>query len=119
VRNIKNMIPFMISADIAICNAGMTLFELACLGTPTIIICGEMFEEETSAYMENYGFGINLGFGKGLKEHTIFQSVQNFIIDHKCREIMSKRGKEIIDGAGSDRIIEILIQSIEKSRNLP
>ena len=58
------MIPLMRSADLAICSAGLTLFELACLGTPVVVICAEIFEEETAQYMEKNGFGINLGFGE-------------------------------------------------------
>lgn len=112
IHNVKDMIPLMCSADIAICSAGLTLFELACLGIPVVIICAELFEEETAQYMENNGFGINLGFGEKVSEHAISQAVLSIISDYERRKSMSLKGKKLIDGAGADRIIEIIEHSI-------
>jgi spore coat polysaccharide biosynthesis predicted glycosyltransferase SpsG len=114
IHNVKDMIPFLRSADLAICSAGLTLFELACLGTPVVVICAEMFEEETAQYMEKNGFGTNLGFGVKVSEHAISQAVQSLISDHERRKSMSVKGKKLIDGAGVDRIIEIIVHSTKQ-----
>jgi len=116
IHNVKDMIPLMLTVDLAICSAGLTLFELACLGTPVVIVCAERFEEETAQYMENKGFGINLGFGERVREHAISQAVLSLISDYGGRKGMSQKGKELIDGTGADRIIDIIVHSIGKNQ---
>lgn len=118
IHNVKDMIPLMCSADLAICSAGLTLFELACLGIPVVVICAERFEEETAQYMEKNGFGINLGFGERVSEHAISQAVISLISDYERRKSMSMNGKKLIDGAGADRIIEIITHFTEKNRRI-
>jgi len=117
IHDVKDMIPPMGSADLAICGAGLTLFELACLGTPAVIICGELFEEETAEYMEKNGFGINLGFGKRVSEQVISDAVLGLISDYDRRSAISRQGKKLIDGAGAERIIEIISNTLKNHYN--
>jgi spore coat polysaccharide biosynthesis predicted glycosyltransferase SpsG len=112
LNNVKDMITLMGQADLAICAAGLTLFEMACLGTPVIVICAEKFEEETASAMEKAGFGINLGFGKKVSETMILTSVKQIISDYERRKIMSLTGKKLVDGKGAGRIVSIVARSV-------
>jgi len=94
----------MMEADIAISAAGNTLFELACLGVPTIVICSEKFEEITAKILEARGVCINLGFGLNLDEQDIAIVLEKLIADYKLRFSLSRSGKRLIDGAGIKRI---------------
>ncbi|MDD5108771.1 MAG: glycosyltransferase [Candidatus Omnitrophica bacterium] len=118
ISNCSDLSFLMTEADIAISAAGNTLFELACLGVPTMVVCAEKFEEITAKILEEKGFCINLGYGSDIKEKDIFATLDRLTANYKLRFSMSKRGKELIDGAGIKRIvnrIEKLIDSIDNN----
>lgn len=96
----------MLQADLAISAGGNTLFELACLGVPTVVICGEPFEVETAKRLEKEGFCKNLGFGKHIDIKDISNIVNDMANNFILRETMSVAGKKIIDGYGIKRIVE-------------
>lgn len=114
LKNIDNMAEMMFNSDIGITGGGLTLFEMACVGTPTIVVCGELFEEETANMMQERGFSINLGFGKKLDEKTIFDTVDSLMEDYYRRLQMSKRGKKLVNGRGTERIAEIILEKINE-----
>lgn len=100
----------MLESDLAISAGGNTLFELACLGVPAIVICGEPFEVGTADRIEKEGFGINLGFGEYLDKKDIYNEVNKLICDTALRSKMSKKGKDLIDGKGITRIVDNILK---------
>ena len=114
VRNAKNMADLIAGADIAVCSGGNTLFEVACMGTPAVVVCCEPFEEETAMMMKKKGFGISLGFGKSLEEKCIFKAVNDLMENYELRLHMSKNGKKLVDGKGAKRSVEIIIKKMEE-----
>ena len=107
----------MLEADLAISAAGITLFELACLGIPTIVVCGELFEVETAKRLQREGFGINLGFGGHVDEDDIYTTVRQLMHDFNLRSEMNKKGKGLIDGCGIQRMAEIIVESFYRKYN--
>ena len=114
VKAKNDLSELMVESDIAISAGGNTLFELACLGVPVIVLCGELFEVETANRLQKEGFGINLGFGKNVDEKDISKSVLKLINNTPLRSKMSARGKKLIDGSGSQRMVETIIENFEK-----
>ena len=86
--------------DLAITAGGMTLLELACVGIPSLIICGERFEIETAKLLEKYGFGKNLGFGKNVSTKKLNSEISAIINDFNTRKSMKLCGQKLIDGNG-------------------
>ena len=66
LHNVKNFSELMLEMDLAITAGGITMFELACLGVPSIVVCGERFEVATAERLESYGVVLNLVFGYDL-----------------------------------------------------
>ena len=108
LHNISNMYDVMKNHDLAVTAAGNTLLELACIGVPSVIVCGERFEIETAKIMEKNHFGINLGFGKDVSIKKISNEVNNLILNYNLRLKMSSNGKKLVDGNGSKRIVSLL-----------
>jgi len=106
IKEENDLSDLMLEADLAISAAGNTLFELACLGIPAIVVCGECFEVETAARLVGEGFGINLGFGEPLDENIIYSAVRRLMLDVNLRSQASKKGRELVDGSGAQRIVE-------------
>jgi len=91
LQNVKDMSKIMMGHDIAITAGGITLLELAGLGIPSIIICGEKFETETATYFSKNGFGLNLGFGKNITKKKIREATNELINNYQLRMSMNIR----------------------------
>lgn len=107
-HNVKNMSNLMQKHDIAITAGGNTLVELAFLGIPSIIICGEKFELETAKLMTKNGFGLNVGFGGSITSSKIQSNLENLIKNFVLRKKMNKIGPKLVDGNGSYQITKII-----------
>jgi spore coat polysaccharide biosynthesis predicted glycosyltransferase SpsG len=103
-------------SDLAISAGGNTLFELACYGVPTIVVCGELFEVITADRLEREGFGINLGFGRNVAEESILMATKTLIQNHELRQSMSNKGKKLVDGEGIKRIFSIIRELYQKKK---
>lgn len=108
VRNTRDMARLMWNADLAITAGGLTLFELACIGTPSLTICGERFELETARRLEQAGITRCLGFGGDLGVAHIREAVEWLAQDAPRRHAMSQTGKRLIDGQGAGRIVQLI-----------
>lgn len=111
IKGKNDLSDLMLETDLAISAGGNTLFELACLGVPTIVVCGETFEVETADRLQKEGFGINLGFGKYVDEKDVYNIVNQLVSDANLRIKMSIKGKELIDGSGIKRMVDAMTET--------
>jgi spore coat polysaccharide biosynthesis predicted glycosyltransferase SpsG len=117
IRDINDLSDLMLMADVVITAGGIALFELACLGVPAIVICGERFEEETAQRFQDEGFGINLGFGRDVNEKAIYGALKRLMVSFNLRTAMSERGKALVDGRGIERISERISRAFNSLNN--
>jgi len=94
--------------DLAITAAGNSLLELACIGMPSIVVCGEKFEVETADIMQKKGFCKNLGFGKDISQKKIASNIDQLISNLRLRKKMNRVGKKLVDGKGSERVVDLI-----------
>jgi len=94
--------------DLAVTAGGMTLLELACVGLPCLIICGEKFEVETANLLEKNNFGKNLGFGEKLSSRKIAKNIELISKNFKQRQKMKLYGQKLVDGKGIIRVIDLI-----------
>ncbi len=109
LKNVSNISEYMSSADLAFTSQGRTVYELASMGVPSIVMAQN--ERETLhkfAQMTN-GF-MNLGLGKDLSIETIFNTFDWLIktpqIRNEMRDLMLK--KNIKDGIRNE--IELILK---------
>lgn len=114
LHNVKNMNSIMSKHDMAITAGGMSLLELCRLGVPSIVICGERFENETASLLQKKGFGINLGYGLKVSKSRIARVTKELLADYDKRRRMSKAGINTIDGKGTARVVKIIEQLGDK-----
>jgi spore coat polysaccharide biosynthesis predicted glycosyltransferase SpsG len=112
VRNARNMAELMWKADLAITAGGITMVELACVGTPSLAICGDWFEVETAARLEKAGAVLNLGFGGNLDYTRLPASVDALAEDAEMRSTMSRCGQQLVDGKGCERIVRLIRERV-------
>lgn len=112
VRDACNMGELMWNADLAITAGGLSMFELACVGTPSLVICAEPFEVETAARLEKAGGVVNLGFGGTLDYTRLPALVDALAEDAEVRGTMSHCGKQLVDGKGCERIVRLIRERV-------
>ena len=113
-RNVHNMAELMWNADLAITAGGVTMFELACVGTPALVVCGERFEAETACRMETAGSVKYLGFGGDIDYTGLADVVDVLAADVDQRTKMSTQGKELIDGRGRQRLVSLIEERVAR-----
>jgi spore coat polysaccharide biosynthesis predicted glycosyltransferase SpsG len=112
--NVSNMVDLMYNADIAITSGGVTVYELAAVGTPGIVLCQN--EHEDTNVFERYGTVIKLGLGEVVSENEIVNALQQLIKNVNLRQTMSKKGKKLVDGKGTKRIVDRILTLINKKQ---
>lgn len=107
-QNISFLYQLIYDADLVFCAGGNTLYEVAAIGTPAMIIPSAAHEERTAKNFEEKGFGI-VCYRKELEEGHMMTKLK-LIAEYELRKKMSCCGKDIVDGYGDTRMYQIITQ---------
>lgn len=110
-KNISYIYDLFYDADIAFCAGGNTLHELACLGTPMIVIPTMPHEYNNGKYFEKAGAGLCLPLSQVVTEIEIINAFKN-MMDYKIRINHSDNGKRISKGDGVELTKDIIDEMI-------
>ena len=117
IENLNNLSKLIYESDLVISAGGLTSFELAAIGTPFIgfsTSMAEPWEEERLKRMEELGICRYAGDWNFKKENL--NKIFKFLVNNKKeRENMSVNGKRLLDGRGSDRVVKVIKELINKS----
>ena len=105
LQEIDNMAELMLWSDLTITGGGLTKYETAVTGTPSIIISQVEHQAELSERFRKEGTAIDLGLGGKVNEQDIVEAVNNLLDDYSARLEMSRKGREFIDGRGIEHVI--------------
>jgi spore coat polysaccharide biosynthesis protein SpsF len=109
LTNIENMADVMHKSDIAIASFGVTAYELASMGVPSVLLClSDDHAESASAFVEA-GMMISLGNYKSISIEQITSSIKKFFHDQNACDMMSKSSLKRVDGLGTKRIAETIL----------
>lgn len=116
--NTSEMPALMAQSDIAITSGGLTVWELACLGVPNIIISTSERERQHSLLLEKKGLCCYLGHQNKVSQKQIIRAVATLIGNEKRRRALAQASKQMVDGQGLNRVIEQMIEVLRGSRDL-
>lgn len=98
-------------ADVVMCNGGNTLFELVCMGIPTICIPMVKHEIKYTQKFNSYNCSLNLKLRE--KNPLLIKStVLNLVNDIKLRKTMSVHSQKTIDGKGLFRVTKKILEQL-------
>lgn len=108
-NNVQNVSEYMERADLAFTSQGRTVFELAAMGVPAIVLAQNQREQmHTFAQMEN-GF-LNLGLGRDVTEETILSTFHWLVhtpqIRKEMRDLMLRNRLD----KSTDRVLDIILK---------
>ncbi|HDH04206.1 MAG TPA: hypothetical protein ENH01_00620 [Nitrospirae bacterium] len=106
--DVNKMALLMSESDIAFTAFGITLFELAYMGVPSVVIANYREDKEDMAAYDKLGIGIPLGFHEEIDGNNIRNAVESFLHKRELLNEMSKTGKTLVDGNGVERIVNII-----------
>jgi UDP-2,4-diacetamido-2,4,6-trideoxy-beta-L-altropyranose hydrolase len=98
-------------ADVGITAGGNTLYEMACQGTPAIVLFEDEHERLQGKAFESFGFGACIGCGADFMFDNFHQSLDNLENPQVWIE-QSLQGQILVDGKGASRILNIICERI-------
>ena len=111
-NDVKRVSSYMKKMDLAITSQGRTVFELASMGVPSIVLAqNEREAEHVFAGIQN-GF-INLGIGRDQDALTIISTIQWLIRTPKVRQEMRKLQLSKDFSKGHDRVIHLILNDLD------
>ena len=111
LKNVEHMADILFEADLVLCSGGMTVFEIAALGRPGIVLCQNTRERERMEGFARYGTILHLGLGTDVSEETIRDKVEELVKDRGRRQQMSDAGARLVDARGASRVYEVMKQA--------
>jgi CMP-N-acetylneuraminic acid synthetase/spore coat polysaccharide biosynthesis predicted glycosyltransferase SpsG len=106
---VKNMAEHMYNADIIFSSAGRTMYEIAMIGTPAIII-SQNSREMTHLFGHNYNGFVNLGLHSDLTEKKVEDQFVKLMENVEIRKLMNKRMLMHDLKNGISRVLEIIFK---------
>jgi spore coat polysaccharide biosynthesis protein SpsF len=106
----------MLEADLVVGSGGMTVYEIAALGTPGIVLGQNVREESRMREFARHGTVRHLGLGTEVSEEALLQAVQALLRDGEGRREMSERGRSLVDGLGAARAAGLVLESVERPK---
>lgn len=96
------------SADLALCAAGATLWELAALGSPALALTIAANQEPLSSHLQSRGAGIALGWISPMTPDLIIRHLNELGAEPARITAMSRSALALVDGLGAGRVCQIL-----------
>ncbi len=103
----------MLDADLVLCSGGMSVYEIAALGTPGVVLAQNAREDRRMREFSRFGTIDYLGLGVDVDEPLILDAVRQLLADSARRQAMSAKGRELVDGYGAARAAEIVLEQVQ------
>lgn len=109
-----NLAEAMLWADLAITGDGLTKYETAVTGTPSLMLSRPDSEAHINREFEQAGSTRLLGDGVAISTDALAECIGQVVEDHRVRQTMSQRGKSMVDGNGLERILATIPEGIRE-----
>lgn len=109
IRNQDNLASLMAGSHIAITAVGTTLYELAAVGVPAIIVANHSEDRRDLELYKKLGMNLPLGFYQDITPLQIQSAVSQFVQEATTWQSMRNKGWQLIDGHGARRIAECIM----------
>ncbi len=116
LRNVSNMPALMSWADVAISGGASTCWELAFMKLPSLVLVPDVVQQAIVSKLVEYRVTHCLGnaFAEEwaqLSPETIAGEIEAVFQKKQYREQMSEQGRALVDGCGTQRVIDALCSS--------
>lgn len=106
--NVTDMAPVMNSNHMAFTANGTTVYELAYMGVPSVLIANYPEDESDLKALKELGISLPLGYFKEVTPAMIRGAVRSLMKRGTLLELMSRKASSLTDGKGAARIAKII-----------
>lgn len=100
----------MSKADLALASSGYVKYELAASGVPSILVSIVDHQEELArAFVKNVEYAQYLGDIREVDVKEVANAIKSLALNHKRREVMAHKSRQLIDGKALERIARELL----------
>lgn len=110
-RSVSQMSKLMNTADLAVSGAGGTALELAYMGVPSILIAVAADQSRISSGLASAGAAVDMGWHQDLSTEALCNTLFELADNPGQLSSMSRQGKIFVDGLGTDRIVQTILDS--------
>ena len=114
LKNVEHMADILVESDLVLCSGGMTVFEIAALGRPGMVLCQNRRERERMDGFSRYGTIEHLGLGTDVSVEEISRNAKALLKDRDARQRMSEAGARLVDARGATRVYEVMKRAGKK-----
>jgi UDP-2,4-diacetamido-2,4,6-trideoxy-beta-L-altropyranose hydrolase len=107
-RSVTDMASLMANADLAVTSGGSTVWELARMAVPSLVIEATPYEATLVSGLRHIGLFDTLGPAEDLDDARIVEAVSARVPDVTWRRLMATRGRRLVDGRGASRVAAAL-----------
>lgn len=98
----------MLNCDFSIGAAGTTTWERCCLGLPTIALAVAENQLPICTSAGRAGVLMDMGWARDVKKDVLSRAILRLIEDNDLREEMAVKAQALVDGLGTDRVVEAI-----------
>lgn len=109
LRDPPNLPALFAGADLAISCSGVSLLELAAMGTPVLALSASPGERQAAAAAEERGFARNLGDVTDLTAEALIGALGRLEAAPEDLRDMSRAGQAGVDGQGAQRVVRAML----------
>jgi spore coat polysaccharide biosynthesis predicted glycosyltransferase SpsG/CMP-N-acetylneuraminic acid synthetase len=113
MQNIKNISKYMYQADLVFTSAGRTIYELASIGTPTIVLAQNNRELRHRFANSENGI-VNLGLGYEVADQEIKETFENIVDDYELRKRCNKLMLKNDLRSGVDNVLKVIFEGYDE-----
>lgn len=110
VHATRDMPALMAESDMAVTAAGSTVWELAFMGVPAIMMALADNQRGIAQAAGERGVAINLGWSETVTAGRVAEAVGDLLQDAERRAELVRAGRAAVDGHGARRVVETMLQ---------
>jgi spore coat polysaccharide biosynthesis predicted glycosyltransferase SpsG/CMP-N-acetylneuraminic acid synthetase len=114
LSHVEHMADILVEADLVLCSGGMTVFEIAALGRPGLVLCQNAKEEARMQRFARDGSILHLGLGTEVDEAVIREKTAEILNDRVARGRMSEAGAKLVDAQGATRVANVMEKASQR-----
>jgi spore coat polysaccharide biosynthesis predicted glycosyltransferase SpsG/CMP-N-acetylneuraminic acid synthetase len=114
LENVEHMAETLSGADLVFCAGGMTVYEIAALGTPGIVLCQNVKEKRRMETFSKFESVVHLGLGTEVGEEQIRETARAVLTNVARRRAMSEAGRRLVDAKGAQRAAEVVKNAVQR-----
>lgn len=107
-RNVTNMASVMDGQHLAVCAAGGTSWELACMGVPMLQIVLADNQRPIAEALSSRRIAVLAGSREEVSPQGLADQIASLLTDRDRRATIAARGRRLVDGGGAFRVVEAI-----------